>query len=124
MVDLEERAAGGDSGDRPDRPNGSPQASGETCDLHRGPVPKASASAEVTAAHGQRLGQAVVQRGLPGGLQVSVGLDPEGHFRTETDKSGGTPSAPSVDDGNEALSFTSAEGSEAEPHSVFMSCET
>lgn len=79
MVHLEERASGGDATDRPDRPNGSPEGRGETFDLYGGPVPEASASADVTAAHGQRLAQASVQRGPPSRLQVSVGLDPEGH---------------------------------------------
>lgn len=80
MVYLEEGTTGGDGTDRPDRPNGSPEGCGETFDLYGGPVPKASASADVTAAHGQRLAQASVQRALPSRLQVSVGFDPEGHF--------------------------------------------
>lgn len=74
MVPLEERPG------RPERPNGSPEGSGETFDLYCGPVPRPRASADVTAAHGQRLGQAVVQRARPHRLQVRVGLDPEGHL--------------------------------------------
>lgn len=84
MVDLEERTTRGDGTDRPDRPNGSPEGRGETFDLYGGPVPKASASADVTAAHGQRLAQAFVQRGLPSRLQVRVGFGPEGHFSMRT----------------------------------------
>lgn len=77
MVDLEEGDVGASGADRPDRPDGPPGRSGEkSC-----PIPKPSASVDVTAARGQRLGQAVVQRGLPGHLQVRVGLDPERHFR-------------------------------------------
>lgn len=78
MVNLEEGPAGGDGADRPDRPYGSPEGSGETFDLYCGPIPKASA--DVTAAHGQRLVQAVVQRGRPRCLQVRVRFDPEGHL--------------------------------------------
>lgn len=60
MVNLEERTSGGESSDRPDRPNGSSEGSGETFDLYSGLIPKASAFADVTAAHGQRLVKAVV----------------------------------------------------------------
>lgn len=80
MVNLEERTSGGAGTDRPDRPDGSPEGRGETFDLHGGAVPKASASADVAAADGQGLGQAFVQRAPPSRLQVSVGLDPEGHL--------------------------------------------
>lgn len=80
MVNLEEGAAVGGGADRPDRPDGSPEGSGETFDLHCGPIPKASAPADVAAAHGQRLVEAVVQGGGPRRLQVGVGFDPEGHL--------------------------------------------
>lgn len=80
IVNLEERPSGGGGADWPDRPNGSPGASGETLDLHEGPIPEASASADVTAADGQRLVEAVVQRGRPRRLQVGVGFDPERHL--------------------------------------------
>lgn len=119
MVNLEERPAGGDRADRPDRPNGSPEGSGETFDLYCGPIPKASASADVTAAHGQRLAQAAVQRGRPRRLQVSVGFDPEGHSEPSGMVLREQTCAQGVDDGSEVLGFMSAAS-----HSVFMSCET
>lgn len=60
MVDLEERTIGADGADRPDHPHRPPGRSGETFDLFRCPVPKPTASIHVTAAHGERLVQAVV----------------------------------------------------------------
>lgn len=119
MVDLEEGPAGGGAADRPDRPNGSPEAPGETFDLDCAPIAKASASADVTAAHGQRLVQAVVQRGRPRRLQVGVGLDPEGHLETSGTALREQTCAQGADGGME-LRFPSAAAS----HSVFMSCET
>lgn len=60
MVDLEEGAIGVDGADRPDRPHRPPGRSGETFDLFRRPVPEPAASVNITAAHGERLEQAVV----------------------------------------------------------------
>lgn len=60
MVDLEEGAIGADGADWPDHPYRSHGQSGETFDLFHCPVPEPAASVNVTAAHGQRLEQAVV----------------------------------------------------------------
>lgn len=60
MVDLEERTIGADGADWPDHPHRPPGRSGETFDLFRCPVSKPTASVHVTAAHGERLVQAVV----------------------------------------------------------------
>lgn len=77
VVDLEEGAGGVDGAHRPDRPHGPPGRPGETFDLLGSTVPEPAPSVDVTAAHGERRIQAVVQRGLPGRLQVCVGSGSE-----------------------------------------------
>lgn len=126
MVNLEEGTTRGAGTDRPDRPHRSPEGCGETFDLHCGPVPEASASADVAAAHRQGLVQAFVQRGLPSGLQVRVGFDPEGHFNVSRRKlpERTVLGAEDEDVKNELLSFWSLDGSAAESHLILTSCET
>lgn len=77
MVELQEGAAGADGADGPDDTDGPPGRPGEAFDLFHCPIPKAAAFADVAAAHGERLVEAVVQRGHPGHLQVCVGLGSE-----------------------------------------------
>ena len=60
VVDLEEGAAGADGADRPHHPHRPPGGSGETFDLFSRPVPEATASVYVAAAHGERLVQVLV----------------------------------------------------------------
>lgn len=82
MVDLEEGTTrvGTDGSESTDRP---PECSGETFTLSCGPIPKPGASANVTAAHRQRLVQVASQRGHPSYLQVCVRFDSEGHFKAK-----------------------------------------
>lgn len=60
VVDLKEGAIGADGADRPYRPYRPPDRPGETFDLFRYSVPEWAAFVNVTAAHGERLVQAVI----------------------------------------------------------------
>lgn len=84
MVDLEEGAVGAQGAYRPDCSYGPPGRPGQTFDLLDLSLPKPAPSVHIAAAHGERLVQAAVKRGLPGRLQVSVGGGPERHFQVRS----------------------------------------